>query len=82
MALTMRPTGLGFGIDKDCHDYTVYKWNVGRIYETRGGLDSLRSFRSMTVTGPATRSDLVESPPIFATLSTPATGAFRLHGAA
>ena len=59
MALTMRPTGLGFGIDKDCHDYTVYKWNVGRIYETRGGLDSLRSFRSMTVTGPATRSDRV-----------------------
>ena len=24
MALTMRPTGLGSGIDKDRQDYTVY----------------------------------------------------------
>ncbi len=38
MALTMRATGLGSGIDKDRPDYTVYcgEWNVGRIYETRG----------------------------------------------
>jgi hypothetical protein len=39
MALTMRPTGLGSGIDKDRQDYTVFtgEWEVGRIYETRGG---------------------------------------------
>ena len=37
MALTMRPSGLGSGIDKDRPDYTVYcgGWDVGRIYETR-----------------------------------------------
>jgi hypothetical protein len=35
MALTMRPTGLGAGIDKDPPDYTIYSggWAVGRIYE-------------------------------------------------
>ena len=46
MALTMRPTGLGFGIDKDRPDYTIYsgEWNVGRIYQTRGGPDHLRWF--------------------------------------
>jgi hypothetical protein len=35
MALTMRPMGLGSGIDKDRQDYTVYTggWNIGRIYE-------------------------------------------------
>jgi hypothetical protein len=51
MALELRPTGLGSGIDKDRADYTVYSggWNVGRIYETR----------SMTVNGPMTRSDRV-----------------------
>jgi hypothetical protein len=33
---TLRPTGLGSGIDKDRPDYTVYtgEWNIGRIYET------------------------------------------------
>jgi len=38
MALKLRPTGLGSGIDKDRPDYTVYccGWDVGRIYETRG----------------------------------------------
>ena len=61
MALTMRATGLGSGIDKDRPDYTVYcgEWNVGRIYETRGGPDSLRWFWSLTVNGPMTRSDRV-----------------------
>jgi hypothetical protein len=52
MALKLRPTGsLGSGIDKDRADYTVYsgKWAIGRIYETRGGPDSLRWFWSMTV---------------------------------
>jgi hypothetical protein len=37
MALKLRPTGLGSGIDKDRADYTVYRggWDVGRIYQTR-----------------------------------------------
>jgi hypothetical protein len=55
-ALTMRPTGLGSGINKDRADYTVLtgQWDVGRIYETRGGPDSLRWFWSLTVNGPMT----------------------------
>ena len=58
MALKLRPTGLGSGIDKDRPDYTVVigEWEVGRIYETRGGPDSLRWFWSMTVNGPNFRS--------------------------
>ena len=38
MALKLRPTGLGAGIDKDRADYTVFtgKWEVGRIYQSRG----------------------------------------------
>ena len=61
MPLKLRPTGLGSGIDKDRPDYTVYcgEWDVGRIYETRGGPDSLRWFWSLTVNGPMTRSDRV-----------------------
>ena len=61
MALKLRPTGLGSGIDKDRPDYTVVtgEWAIGRIYETRGGPDSLRWFWSMTVNGPMTRSDRV-----------------------
>ena len=62
MPLTMRPTGLGSGIDKDRSDYTVVtgEWEVGRIYETRGGPGSLRWFWSMTVNGPmrGSRGDL------------------------
>jgi hypothetical protein len=40
----LRPPGLGSGIDKDRSDCTVYcgEWEVGRIYETRGGPESLR----------------------------------------
>jgi hypothetical protein len=36
-------------------------WRVGcgRIYQTRGSPDNLRSFWSMTVNGPMTRSDRV-----------------------
>jgi hypothetical protein len=58
MPLKLRPTGLGSGIDKDRSDFTVVtgEWEVGRIYETRGGPDSLRWFWSMTVNGPMTRS--------------------------
>jgi hypothetical protein len=61
MALTMRRAGLSSGIDQDRADYTVYSggWAVGRIYQTRGGPDSLRWFWSVTVNGPMTRSDRV-----------------------
>src|SRR5258708_17566949 len=61
MPLKLRPTGLGSGIDKDRPDYTMYcgEWAVGRIYQTRGGPDSLRWFWSMTVNGPMTRADRV-----------------------
>ena len=46
--VNLRPTGLGSGIDMDCPDDTVVtgEWEVGRIYETSGGL---RWFWSMTV---------------------------------
>ena len=49
MPLKLRPTGLGSGIDKDRPDYTVFtgEWEIGRIYQTRGGPDSLRWFWSM-----------------------------------
>jgi hypothetical protein len=61
MVLTMRPAGLSSGIDQDRTDYTVFcgEWNIGRIYETRGGPDNLRWFWSMTVNGPMTRADRV-----------------------
>jgi uncharacterized protein (DUF736 family) len=61
MPLKLRPTGLSSAIDKDRPDYTVYcgGWDVGRIYETRGGPDSLRWFWSMTINGPMTHSDRV-----------------------
>jgi hypothetical protein len=63
MALTMRPTGLGSGIDKDRQDYTVYTggWDIGRIYEVRGGPEHLRWFWSFTLNGPMTRSDRAAS---------------------
>jgi hypothetical protein len=34
-------------------------WDVGRIYETRGGPENMRWFWSMTVNGPMTRSNRV-----------------------
>jgi hypothetical protein len=53
MPLTMRPTGLGSGIDRDRKDYTVYSggWDIGRIYETRGGPEHLRWFWSFARSG-------------------------------
>ena len=62
MALILRPTGLGAGIDKDRQDFTIYSggWAVGRIYETRGGPDHLRWFWSFIVTC-LTRSDRVST---------------------
>ena len=61
MALKLRPTGLGSGIDKDWPDYTVVtgESEVGRIYQTRGGPDSLRWFWSLTINCPTTRADRV-----------------------
>ena len=49
MPLKLRPTDLGSGIDKDRPDCSVYsgEWEVGRIYQTRGGPDSLRWFWSL-----------------------------------
>jgi hypothetical protein len=63
MSLKLRPSGLGSGIDKDGPDYTVVtgEWEVGRIYETRGGPDNLRWFWSMNANGPMTRSGRVGS---------------------
>ena len=48
----MRATGLGSGIDKDRADYGVYsgEWCIGRIYQTRGGPDSLCWAWSLTST--------------------------------
>ena len=45
MPVKLRPSGLGSGIDEDRPDYTAYSggWDVGRMYETRGGPDSLRA---------------------------------------
>jgi hypothetical protein len=39
MTLKLRPTGLSSGIDKDRPDYIVCTggWDIGRIYQTRGG---------------------------------------------
>ena len=61
MALKLRPTGLGARIDKDRPDFSVYsgEWEVGRIYQTRGGPDSLRWFWSLTINCPTTRADRV-----------------------
>jgi uncharacterized protein (DUF736 family) len=61
MPLKLRPTGLGPRIDKDRPDFAVFsgEWEIGRIYQTCGGPDSLRWFWSLTVNGPMTRSDLV-----------------------
>ena len=63
MALTLRPTGLSAGIDKDRQDFTIYSggWAIGPIYETRGGPDHLRWFWSFTVACPMTRSDRVST---------------------
>jgi hypothetical protein len=61
MPLKLRRAGLSTGVDKDRSDYGVYsgEWEIGRIYQTRGGPDSLRWFGSMNANGPMTRSDRV-----------------------
>ena len=54
-------TGLGGGVDKGPPDFIVCsgKWDVGRIYQARGGPDNLRWFWSMNVIGPMARVDRV-----------------------
>ena len=43
------PTGLSSPVDKDRQDFTIYRggWAMGRIYEQRGGPDSMRWFWSL-----------------------------------
>jgi hypothetical protein len=43
MPLTMRPTGLGYGIDKDRQDYTVYTggWDIHLRNPRRPGASAL-----------------------------------------
>ena len=50
MPLKMRPTGLGHGVYKDNVDYSVFcgEWCIGRIYDTRTGLEHLRWFLRCT----------------------------------
>ena len=45
----MRRTGLASGVDTDRPDYTIFSgdWAMGRIYENRGGPDSMRWFWSL-----------------------------------
>ena len=56
MALTMRPTGLGHGVYKDNIDYNIFsgEWNIGPIYETRGGRTFCQTvvFRRHSTNGP------------------------------
>jgi hypothetical protein len=51
MPLKLRASGLGSGIDKGRPDYisSSGQWDIGRIYQTRGGLENIRWFWSMTV---------------------------------
>ena len=37
MALTMRPTGLGAGVDKDRQDFTVEPWRVNSPFSVLAG---------------------------------------------
>ena len=44
--------------DKDRVHYTIFsgEWEIGRIFETRGGSKNGRSFWSLTINGPMIRS--------------------------
>jgi uncharacterized protein (DUF736 family) len=61
MPLKLRSSRLGSEINKDRPDYIVSsgQWDVGRIYQVRGGPENMRWFWSMTVNGPMTRADRV-----------------------
>jgi len=61
MPLKLCPSGFSAAIDKDRPDFTVYcgEWEVGRIYQIRGGPDNLRWFWALTVNGPMTHADRV-----------------------
>ena len=61
MALKLRPTGLGAGIDKDRRTTpsTLASGRSAASTKVVGGPDRLRWFWSMTVNGPMTRSGRV-----------------------
>ena len=63
MALKLRPSGLGSGIDKERQDYTVYSggWDIGRITKPAAARSTLRWDGSFALPGPVTRSDRVAS---------------------
>ena len=64
MALKLRRTGRGSGIDKDRQDYTVYTggWGVlATSTRTRGGPEHLRWFWSFAQHGPMMRSGRVKT---------------------
>jgi hypothetical protein len=42
MALTMRPTGLGAGIDKDRQDFSVELWRVNSPFSLLAGRTRVR----------------------------------------
>jgi hypothetical protein len=44
MPLTMRTTGLASPVDQNREDFTIYsgEWAMGRIYQQRGGPESMR----------------------------------------
>jgi hypothetical protein len=46
----LRPTGAEIDKDRPDHAACAGEFEVGRIYETRGGPDSLRWFWLLTVT--------------------------------
>jgi hypothetical protein len=49
MSLKLRPTGLGSGDRQGPSGlFVTGEWEVGRIYQARGGPDDLRWFWSMT----------------------------------
>jgi hypothetical protein len=52
MPLKMRPSGVGSEIDKDRADYLIFcgEWNIGRIYEIRGGPNHPRWFWALHFT--------------------------------
>ena len=59
MPLTMRPTRLGAGIDKDRQDFTIYSGDGRSAGSMRRAVVpiTLRWFWSFTITCPMTRSD-------------------------
>jgi hypothetical protein len=61
MPLTMRPSAWAPGSTRTGRTTQSLfgEWEIGRIYQTRGGPDNLRWFWSMNANGPMTRSNRV-----------------------